>query len=72
MKQAGDVGRAEESAGAIRAQIAALDQELQAELAQRQAATDPASEKLESIVVRPKKSDVTVRKVALVWRPDRA
>ena len=71
MKQAGDVGRAEESADAIRAQIAALDQELQAELAERQAATDPASEKLETIVVRPKKSDVTVRKVALVWIPER-
>ena len=70
MKQAGDVGRAEESAEAIRAQIAALDQEAKEELAARAAATDPATERLEPVVVRPKKSDVTVRKTALVWVPE--
>jgi hypothetical protein len=70
MKQAGDVGRAEESADAIRAQIAALDQEAKDELAARAAATDPATEKLETVVLRPKKSDVTVRKTALVWVPE--
>ena len=70
MKQAGDVGRAEESAEAIRAQIAALDQQAKDELAAREAATDPATEKLETIVVRPKKGDITVRKAALVWAPE--
>jgi hypothetical protein len=71
MKQAGDVGRAEESAEALRAQIASLDQEAKDELAAREAAIDPATEKLETMVVRPKKTDVTVRKVALVWVPGR-
>jgi len=70
MKQAGDVGRAEDSAEAIRAQIAALEQEAKDELAARETATDPATEKLESIEVRPRKSDVTVRKAALVWVPE--
>jgi hypothetical protein len=70
MKQAGDVGRAEESADAIRAQIAALDQEAKDEIAAREASIDPATEKLESVVVRPKKGDITVRKAALVWVPE--
>ena len=71
MKQAGDVLRAQESAEAVRQQIQALEAELQAELAARSAATDPLAEKLERIAVRPKKTDITVRRVALVWRPYR-
>ncbi len=71
MKQAGDVGRAEESAGAIEQQMRDLDAELQAEIAAAAAAADPATEKLEILTLRPKKSDVTVRKVALVWLPYR-
>jgi hypothetical protein len=70
MKQAGDVGRAEESVDAIRAQIAELDQQAKDEIAAREAATDPATEKLETVVVRPKKSDITVRQAALVWIPE--
>ena len=30
---------------------------------------DPATEKLETVTLRPKKADVTVRKVSLVWMP---
>jgi hypothetical protein len=69
MKQAGDVQRAQESAEAVRQQIQALDAALQAELAARTAATDPLTEPLERVSVRPKKGDITVRRVALVWRP---
>jgi len=71
MKQAGDVGRAEESAGAVEQQIHDLDAELQQELAAAAAATDPATEKLEIVTLRPKKTDITVRRVALVWLPHR-
>ena len=70
MKQAGDVGRAEETVGAIQQQMQDLDGELQSELAASQTATDPATEKLETVSLRPKKSDITVRRVALVWIPD--
>ena len=72
MKQAGDVQRAEETAGAIQQQIQALEDELQAELAAQSAASDPAIEKLEKVSLRPKKTDITVRRVALVWLPYRA
>ncbi len=71
MKQAGDVQRAEETEGAIRQQIQALEDELQTELAAQAAATDPASEALEKVSLRPKKTDITVRRVGLVWLPYR-
>ena len=71
MKQAGDVGRAQETAGAVEDQIRQLDAELQAEIDASAAATDPATEKLESLSLRPKKTDVTVRRVALLWLPYR-
>ncbi len=69
MKQAGDVGRAKETVGAVEQQIQDLDAELQAELAASAAASDPATEKLERVSLRPKKTDITVRRVALVWVP---
>jgi hypothetical protein len=71
MKQAGDVQRAQESAAAIRQQIAALEGELEAELDARATATDPVTEKLENVSLRPKKTDIGVRRVALVWLPYR-
>ena len=69
MKQAGDVGRANETVEAVQGQIRDLDAELQAELAAARAAGDPVSEKLETLTLRPKKTDVTVRRIALVWTP---
>jgi hypothetical protein len=71
MKQTGDVGRAQESVGAIDQQIEDLDAELQSELAASAASSDPATEKLATLTLRPKKTDITVCKVALVWLPYR-
>ena len=71
MKQAGDVGRAEETTEAISQQIRDLDGQLQAELDASAAASDPAAEKLETLALRPKKTDITVRRVALLWLPYR-
>ena len=71
MKQAGDVGRAEDTVGAIDQQIQDLDAELQSEIAAAATSADPATEKLETLTLRPKKTDITVRKLALVWLPYR-
>jgi hypothetical protein len=71
MKQAGDIGRAKENVAAIDQQVAALEGELQAELDQRAAATDPVTEKLAALPLRPKKSGISVRLVALAWAPFR-
>jgi hypothetical protein len=69
MKQAGDVGRAEETVEAVDRQIRDLDAQLQAEIDARAAATDPLTETLESVLLRPKKSDISVRRCGLLWRP---
>jgi hypothetical protein len=69
MKQAGDVGRAEETVEAVDQRITDLNSELQAEIDEQAASTDPLTETLDRVVLRPKKSDITVRRCALLWRP---
>ncbi len=71
MKQAGDVKRAEETEGAVQEQIAALEAELESEVAQQAAASDPLTETLEKVALRPKKTDITVRRTVLIWQPYR-
>jgi hypothetical protein len=70
MKQAGDVGRANETVEAVQAQIQEVDAQIESELAAVRTAQDPATEKLETLTLRPRKTDVTVRRVALVWVPE--
>jgi hypothetical protein len=71
MKQAGDVKRAEETEGAVRQEIADLEAELRTELDGQAASTDPLSERLDRAALRPKKTDITVKRAALLWRPYR-
>ena len=47
--------------------LASLDAELQAEIAALDARSEP--DRLESVAVRPKKTDVRVRLCALAWTP---
>jgi hypothetical protein len=64
-----DVARAQENVGAVSQQLADLEAELQAEIDALEAATDPLSENLQTVSLRPKKADISVRRVALVWVP---
>jgi hypothetical protein len=68
MRQAGDVARAEENVSAIRSQLGELEAQLEAEIAAAGGA-GAAEEPLETVAIRPKKGDVTVRRVGLVWIP---
>ena len=68
-KESQDVARAGETVAALRRQIDDLDAQMKGEIATLEARLDPATEPLESIGVRPKKSDVDVRTVALTWVP---
>jgi hypothetical protein len=70
-QQAQDVTRAKENVEALQGQIAELEAELQAEVEAIGRTTDPLSEELETISVKPRKTDVTVRTVALAWAPFR-
>jgi hypothetical protein len=68
-KKAGDVERAKENVAALLEQRAALEEEIEGALAAVATRYDLASEELERITVKPRKSDVEVRLVALAWVP---
>ncbi|MCL5736312.1 MAG: hypothetical protein M1274_12110 [Actinobacteria bacterium] len=65
----GDIKRAEESLAALKQKQADLDAEFQAEVDAIGAQTDPMTETLDQITIRPRKSDITVDSLGLVWMP---
>ena len=70
MKESGDVGRANETVEALSKQLADLEAQFQAEVDSMSVAVDPLTEKLETITLKPKKTDITVRVVFLAWTPE--
>jgi hypothetical protein len=52
---------------AVQQQIDALDTACKADVDTLQSKIDPATEPLETVTVRPKKTNITVRLVALGW-----
>jgi hypothetical protein len=68
-KESGDVARASGTVEAVRAQQASLDAEISAALAAAAARLDPLTERLATVVLKPKKSDVDVTRVVLAWVP---
>jgi len=69
LKERQDVGRAEDTVEAVRQQLADLEAEFKTEMAALETKTDPLTERLDTVVVKPKKSNISVRLVALVWVP---
>jgi hypothetical protein len=69
MKEAEDIERAKQTFAAIQEQQRQLEEELRTETAALESRTDVATEKLERITVKPKKANVAVKLVALVWAP---
>ncbi len=68
-KEKQDVRRAEESVEALTEDIEELNAELEAEIAELAERFDPEAEELTTQSVRPRKSDIEVRLVALAWCP---
>ncbi len=68
-KEREDVQRAQENVAAVDERIVELNAELEAEIASITAGADPASLALDEVTIRPKKSDVTVTRLALAWTP---
>ena len=68
-KESQDIARAEETVAALRKQMDDLEAQMKAEIADAEARLDPATEPLETVPVRPKKTDVDVRSVVLAWAP---
>jgi hypothetical protein len=68
-RERADVAQAEAGARAVREQLDALNAELEGEGARLEAGMDPATVPVETLTVTPRKSDITVEEVALVWCP---
>ena len=68
-EQSGDVARAGETVEALKQQLADLDAQFQAEARAIETGRDPASETLETIELRPNKTNINVKLVALAWVP---
>ena len=69
MKEAEDVGRAQESAEAINQQMADLDTQFKAETEALEKSNDVQTEQLETVSLKPKKSNIAVKLLTLVWAP---
>lgn len=70
-KEGKDVDVAEESLEALQARLREVSAQFDAEVAALAARFDPATETLTPVPVKPKKSDVDVRLLTLVWVPER-
>jgi hypothetical protein len=68
-KEAADVARAQQKAEKLRADLEALNAQLEKEVALLDTAFDAQAEVLEEIVVRAKTTDIHVPLVALAWMP---
>jgi hypothetical protein len=68
-KERADVTRAEADARAIRDEIEAMNAELAAEVEALESELDPNTVRVETVAVRPRKADIAVEDIALVWQP---
>lgn len=69
MKESKDVGVAEENVAALQKQLADLEAQFTSEGDALAAATDPLNERLETLSIKPTKSNIAVKLVTLAWTP---
>ena len=69
MRESQDVGRAEGTLATFTAQLDALQNEFDIETQELKLRTDASTETLESVEIKPKKKDITVKLVGLAWVP---
>ena len=70
-KERGDIGRAVEDVESLRQQLAAMEQQFEDDVAGLRDSADPALVDVETVEVRPRKSDIAVVECAVVWAPFR-
>ncbi len=71
MQQSSDVGRAKETVETYEKQLEDLNAQFKEETDALAGKIDPTLETLDTVVLRPKKTDIAVQLVALVWAPYR-
>jgi hypothetical protein len=64
-----DVGRAEDSIETIDAQRVEMEAELETEVARLQSAYDPGALSIDTIEIPPRKSDISIAPLGLLWLP---
>ncbi len=69
VEQSEDVTRAGETVEAIKHALADLDSQFQAEISGIESKLDPSSENFETIELRPNKTNINVKLLALTWTP---
>jgi hypothetical protein len=69
MKESQDIDRARETLAAAQQQKAELEAQVQAEISELGGALDPLAEPLETIILKPKRTELSVQLVALAWAP---
>jgi hypothetical protein len=69
MKESQDVGRAQETVEAINQQMAELDAQFKAETEALEKPSDVQTEQFETISLKPKKSNISVKLFTLAWAP---
>jgi hypothetical protein len=70
--QASDVGRAQDTVEAYQKQLEDLNAQFKEESDNISSKTDPTTEVLDTVSIVPKKTDISVQLVSLVWAPYRA
>jgi hypothetical protein len=69
VQQRQDVGRADESVEALQKQLADLEAQFNAETAALEAKIDPQTEALETVSIKPRRTDIVLQLVVLAWVP---
>lgn len=69
MKESNDVGRADDTVDAVKAQMDALEAEVEQAVAEITARLDAANVAVETISIKPKKTNIALGFTALVWAP---
>jgi Tfp pilus assembly protein FimT len=70
MKESQDIKQAQETVATYQQRMQEMEASLKAETEELAAKSDPLTEELEKVVVRPAKKDITVRLATLVWLPN--
>ena len=67
VEQSQDVGRAQENSASVQSQIDEMNTSLQSEIAALDVTYNPQTEKLETVTLKPKRTGIQVKLVALTW-----
>jgi hypothetical protein len=70
-KESRDVARAAEQVAQYQGELAAIESECEAQVAQLKAAMDPMAERLEEVILTPLKKNCGAKAVGIVWMPYR-